>query len=104
MSTQPIDPNDIRLGVPPEKFGALAQHFAQPGAGRVAVMLMLFPPVALRDADRATVLAAVFGSGTAILYTIADEIYKSYTSDPLDNTATQNLITALQGHLKAEGP
>jgi hypothetical protein len=94
----PIDPNDPRMGVPPDKHGAWSIPFKTPDR-RQAVMMMLFPPEFLRDATYEVVEAAVFLHANTYLRTIAREIHQSYTSEPLEAAPVQNLIKAFQGHL-----
>lgn len=97
----PIDPADPRLGVPPEKFGMKGTPFQTPER-RQAVMLILFPPEALRDQPYEVVEAAVFATGAGLLRGVAREIYQAYTSDPISEAATRHLIEAFQGHLEAQ--
>jgi hypothetical protein len=101
MTKKPVEPNDPRLGTPPDKLGMHATPL-QTADRRQAVMIMLFPPEQLRDAPYADVLGFVFGHGTSILHSIAQEIHQSYTSEPLDLAPTQNVIKALQEHVDAQ--
>jgi hypothetical protein len=101
MTKRPVEPNDPRLGTPPDKFGMHATPL-QTADKRQAVMIMLFPPEQLRDAQYSDVLGFVFGHGSSILRSIAQEIHQSYTSEPLEVAGTENVIKALQGHVDAQ--
>lgn len=97
MAEREIDPTAARLGVPPDKFGLYAQPL-RTADRRQAVMLMVFPPEELRDQPLPVVEAVLMRQGDALLRTIALEIYKSYTSEPVDQVAARMLSEALAAH------
>src|SRR4051812_7851168 len=100
VSERDTDPTDPRLGTPPDKFGMAARPLLTADR-RQAVMLMLFPPEALRDAPLDVIELVIAQQGQGLLKSIALEIYKSYTSDPLDAAAARTVSEALQAHADA---
>ena len=58
VTTGKLDPKDPRGGVPAEKFGTVAMPLRTPEK-RQAVMLMLYPPEALRDQPLDVIEAAI---------------------------------------------
>lgn len=100
MSEIPITHGHPRLGVPDDRMGVTATPLLQPN-GRVAVMLMIIPPVQLKDAPRDVVEAYVAAHKKSILASIVDEVFRSYTSDPLDGTAARNVAEALVRHAES---
>lgn len=100
ISKPDVNPTDPRLGVPPDKFGMHSTPLLTADR-RQAVAIMLFPPEALRDQPLSVIEQVIAQQANGILKSIAMEIYRSYTSDPLDATAAANLATALQGHADA---
>lgn len=102
MSVKEPDHNDPnkRLGVPPDKFGAYSVPLNE--GKRVSVALFLFPPEALRDAPFQVVEEMVQQNAPGLLAVLAQEIYRSYTSDPVDPVVAQQLGETLQAHAKAQ--
>lgn len=94
------DPKDPRLGTPPDKFGALAQPVLTADR-RQSVMILLFPPEALRDQPLPVIEQVIAGQARGILKTIAQEIYRSYTSDPVAPDAARTAGEALLAHADA---
>lgn len=91
-----------RLGVPPDKFGMLSLPLLTEDR-RQAVMLMIFPPEALRDQPLDVIELAIAAQARGLLKSIALEIYKSYTSDPLDPAGARNVSEALARHAEQLG-
>lgn len=94
-----VNPTDPRLGVPPDKFGMHATPLLTADR-RQAVAIMLFPPEELRDQPLAVIEQVIARQSQGILKSIALEIYKSFTSDPLDATGAANIAQALLGHVE----
>jgi hypothetical protein len=76
VNSRELDPKDPRMGTPPDKFGMHATPLLGPDR-RQAVMLMLFPPEALRDQPLEVIERVIAGQAQGLLKTIAFEIYKS---------------------------
>lgn len=100
LSSAKVDRGDHRLGVPADKFGMTGMPVLLPDR-RQAVMLMIFPPEALRDAPLDVIEQVVANGAQGTLKAIAAEIHKSFTSDPVDAASARNLISALEGHIQA---
>lgn len=77
-------------------------HLKQPdpstGEIREAVVLILYPPTELRDAPREVVEHVVMRQKASLLASIVEEIYRSFTSDPVDGAAARNIADALNRH------
>ena len=103
MSTQPIQPGHPRMGIPDDKMGAYAVPLKQEinGEIREAVVVVIYPPTALRDAPLEVIESFVAMRKKNLLATIAEEIYRSYTSDPADATGTRNIAELLTKHADA---
>ncbi len=96
----PIDTSDPRGGAPADKMAMAALPLLTEDK-RQAVVLLFYPPEALRDASIDDIRTVVNGSGAGILETIAQEVYKAYTSDPLDGAGARNIADALAAHARA---
>jgi hypothetical protein len=99
LHSRDVDPAKPRYGVPADKFGMSATPPFLTPDGRQGVMLLLFPPEELRDQSLETIELVVSANGKGLLKSVALEIYKSFTSDPIDASNAQNVITALQSHV-----
>lgn len=101
VTSHPTQPGAPRLGVPEDKMGTAAGiPFLTPDK-RQGVLLMLFPPEQLRDQPLDVIEQVIARQSQGLMKTIALEIYKSFTSDPVDVSAAQNVISAMQGHVEA---
>jgi hypothetical protein len=98
-----IDPTHPRLGIPDDRMGAYSTPLKTEinGEVREAVVIILYPPTALRDAPLEVIEHFVSMHKKSMLSTIAQEIYKSYTSDPVDATGARNIAEALTKHAEA---
>jgi hypothetical protein len=85
------------MGVPPDKFGTYSVPVMQPDR-RQAVIMMLFPPEALRDQPLDVIREVVTRGSAGLLETIALEIYKAFTSDPVDGAAARTISEAFAAH------
>jgi hypothetical protein len=84
-----------REGAPEKKFAMRVVRLPQDRDHRGGVMMLLFPPTGLRDASLETIRTFLGSQAHSLISGIANEIYKSYTSDPVDTTALRNLQTIL---------
>jgi hypothetical protein len=96
------DPAHPRMGVPDDKMGMYAiplqERAPDTGEIRQAIVVIVYPPTALRDAPREVIEVFVAARKRGILASIVDEIYRSYTSDPVDAASTRNIAEALTRH------
>lgn len=80
-----------RMGAPPEKFAMWPVMFREDDTRHAVATMLFFPPTALRDGNRVAIEAAVFGSANNIIRGIVDEIWRAYTSEPIDPVAAQSI-------------
>lgn len=84
-----------REGAPPTKLAMRAVRMPPHRDHRGGVMLIVYPPVQLRDASLETITVAFGVQAHSLISAIAREVYQSYTSDPADLTSIRNLQTIL---------
>lgn len=96
-----LDPNDPsgRGGVPPDRLGIYFLTIMDKHQ-RTNVVAIITPPEALRDAPRETVRAFFRERAMGIADQLAEEVYKGYTSDPLEAAPVQNIADALAEHAR----
>jgi hypothetical protein len=94
-----------REGTPEKEMGMRAVRMPSNRDHRGGVMMLLYPPVELRDATLEQVTRALAQRAHSIISGMARVIHQSYTSDSVDNVALRNLQTELnrtldggQGH------
>lgn len=93
------DPNDPRMGVPPDKMGAFFLPLKEDK--RQGVMVVVFPPEELRDAPYEVVEAFVLSRGQNMLRSIAQEIHRGFTSEPPSLADLQTQVEHLQRYVDA---
>ncbi|HVX39594.1 MAG TPA: hypothetical protein VHB25_08475 [Gemmatimonadaceae bacterium] len=84
-----------REGTPPAKLAMRAVRLPADRDHRGGVMMILYPPVQLRDASLDQITAVLGAQAHSLISAMAREIHQSYTSDPVDLTAIRNLQTVL---------
>lgn len=91
------------MGIPDDKTGMFAVPLKQEIEGEIreAVVVIIYPPTALRDAPLPVIEEFVAARKKNFLTSIAQEIYRSYTSDPVDAASTRNIAEALTRHANA---
>jgi hypothetical protein len=91
-----------RMGAPPDKTAMQAMPALALDEQRHAVVIMLYPPEQLRDASREMIREVFLRQRNTLVEGLAEEVYKSYTSDPIDPAAARNVAEALTKHAAAQ--